>query len=243
MKTIVLKETDVFRGPLVLINRAHPLRNFQVELTELRYQDQRIPMESRAAALLTACIQSVGGVGLIVPVSGWRSREEQVQIWDDSLRENGEAFTRSYVALPGCSEHQSGLAVDLAKAAAEIDFIRPDFPYDGVCGAFRRSAAKFGFIERYREEKRALTGIAAEPWHFRYVGAPHAALIAEHGLCLEEYADFLKRGEQTCSLENGKTALVRYVPCAGAETELSVPAGCYQVSGDNAGGFIVTLWG
>lgn len=232
----------MFRGPLVLINREHPLRNFKVELAELHNKEKSIPMESRAAALLTACIRSVGGEGMIVPVSGWRSRAEQVQIWNDSLRENGEAFTRNYVALPDCSEHQSGLAIDLARAAADIDFIRPAFPYDGVCGAFRRCAAEFGFIERYRAEKQPLTGIAAEPWHFRYVGAPHAALLEEHGLCLEEYIDFLKRGAQTCSLGNGTTALVRYIPCAGKETAFAAPEGCYQISGDNVGGFVLTSW-
>ena len=61
-------------------------------------------------------------------------------------------------------------------AAEHIDFIRPDFPDDGVCGAFRRAAARYGFLERYTREKEALTGIAEEPWHFRYVGVPHARL-------------------------------------------------------------------
>ena len=185
----------------------------------------------------------MGGAGRIVPVSGWRSRTEQEQIWADSLRDHGEAFTRSYVALPDCSEHQSGLAIDLAKAAEEIDFIRPEFPYDGVCGAFRRSAAKYGFIERYREEKRALTGIAAEPWHFRYVGAPHAQLMETNGLCLEEYRDFLRQGPRSVALENGRMAQVFYVPAAGAVTEVEVPEGCCQISGDNVEGFILTWWG
>ncbi len=243
-RSILLREADLHRGPLVLINREHPLEGgFHGELAELPRRGQSVLMESRAAALLEACIQSVGGAGRIVPVSGWRSRTEQEQIWADSLRDHGEAFTRSYVALPDCSEHQSGLAIDLAKAAEEIDFIRPEFPYDGVCGAFRRSAAKYGFIERYREEKRALTGIAAEPWHFRYVGAPHAVLMDKHNLCLEEYSPFLRRGEQVCVLENGKRARVRYVPWAGTETEVTVAEDCCQISGDNVGGFIVTIWG
>ena len=81
------------------------------------------------------------------------------------------------MALPGCSEHQTGLAIDLGKAAGYIDFIRPAFPYDGVCGRFRRLAARYGFIERYQRGKEEVTGISAEPWHFRYVGAPHAQLM------------------------------------------------------------------
>lgn len=128
-----------------------------------------------------------------MPVSGWRSQQEQQRIWDDSMAEHGETFTRQYVALPGCSEHQTGLAIDLGKAAGYIDFIRPAFPYDGVCGRFRRLAARYGFIERYQRGKEEVTGISAEPWHFRYVGAPHAQLMETNGLCLEEYRDFCGR--------------------------------------------------
>ena len=109
------------------------------------------------------------------------------------MAEHGETFTRQYVALPGCSEHQTGLAIDLGKAAGYIDFIRPAFPYDGVCGRFRRLAARYGFIERYQRGKEEVTGISAEPWHFRYVGAPHAQLMETNGLCLEEYRDFLRQ--------------------------------------------------
>ena len=93
------------------------------------------------------------------------------------MAESGLAFTHKYVAYPGCSEHQTGLAIDLGKAAGHIDFIRPAFPYDGTCGAFRRAAAAYGFIERYQKGKESLTGIAREPWHFRYVGLPHAAIM------------------------------------------------------------------
>ena len=175
-------------------------------------------------------------------MSGWRSQQEQQRIWDDSMAEHGETFTRQYVALPGCSEHQTGLAIDLGKAAGYIDFIRPAFPYDGVCGRFRRLAARYGFIERYQWGKEEVTGISAEPWHFRYVGAPHAQLMETNGLCLEEYRDFLRQGPRSVALENGRMAQVFYVPAAGAVTEVEVPEGCCQISGDNVEGFILTWW-
>lgn len=76
----------------------------------------------------------------IVPVSGYRSLNEQMDIYNDSLKDNGEDFTRKYVALPKHSEHQTGLAIDLGLNKEKIDFIRPDFPYDGICGTFRRFA-------------------------------------------------------------------------------------------------------
>ena len=128
-----------------------------------------------------------------MPVSGWRSLEEQRDIFAASLREDGEEFTRKFVALPGCSEHQTGLAIDLALKKEKVDFICPDFPCEGICQRFRERAAAYGFIERYREEKKHLTGIAGEPWHFRYVGCPHAEIMEKLGMCLEEYREFIKR--------------------------------------------------
>lgn len=77
------------------------------------------------------------------------------------------------------SEHQTGLAIDLAENKEQIDFICPHFPYTGICGEFRAAAPRFGFIERYVSGKEQITGIGAEPWHFRYVGYPHSVIMAE----------------------------------------------------------------
>lgn len=244
MRTMNLAREDVFTGPLVLVNRQHPLRGRSdggLAPVDDRYPD--ILLDRRAVKLLSACIQRIGGGAEIVPVSGWRSQEEQQRIWDGTLAESGPDFTRQYVAYPGCSEHQTGLAIDLGRAAKKIDLIRPDFPDTGKCGAFRRLAAQYGFIQRYRREKEDITGIAEEPWHFRYVGAPHALLMEAHGLCLEEYGDFLRQGEREVCLPGGRRVRVSYISCEGDETALQLPEGCCQVSGDNAGGFIVTCWG
>ena len=90
-------------------------------------------------------------------------------------------------ARPGCSEHETGLAIDLGENVPELDFIRPSFPDTGICGTFRARAAEFGFILRYPKGKEAVTGIGWEPCHFRYVGVPFAREIADRGLTLEEY--------------------------------------------------------
>lgn len=243
-RQLTLDRSQVFEGPLVLVNPSHPIR--REGLMELVPADPgypRVLLERRTAWLLQACLQSIRARGAIVPVSGWRSRREQQEIWDDTLRQQGEEFTRSYVALPGCSEHQTGLAIDLGAAAEHIDFIRPEFPAEGVCGNFRRVAASYGFVQRYRRDKEALTSIAEEPWHFRYVGAPHARLMEENHLCLEEYGDFVRAKPRRCRMPDGKTATVTYLPCPGPAVELEEPEGCYQLSGDNDGGFFLTVWG
>ncbi len=135
MKHLTLHRSQSFRGSLILVNRDHPLQETETpELIPLDAAYPDIRMERRAGKLLSACIQAAGGRGTIVPVSGWRSFGEQQSIWDDTLAKEGETFTRQYVAFPGCSEHQTGLAMDLAKAAPSIDFIRPDFPDEGPAG-------------------------------------------------------------------------------------------------------------
>ena len=244
MRIVHLPKARSATGPLVLVDRQHPLQtSAPIDLIAVDSYHPDILLDRQAARALAACIQEVGGNREIVPVSGWRSQAEQQRIWDDTLAADGASFTEKYVALPGCSEHQTGLAIDLGRTAGKIDFIRPAFPYDGICGAFRKAAAAYGFIERYQRGKEPLTGIAPEPWHFRYVGTPHAMLMEANGLCLEEYAGFLQQGPCSCPLPGGRLAQVFYVPCEEDETEIQLPDGCCQISGDNAGGFIVTAWG
>lgn len=176
---------------LILVNRENPLRRFpdadMLEPVLEEYPD--VLMEHRAARALQALLEAIGNRGEIIPVSGFRTQAEQQKIWDDTLLERGEEFTRKFVAYPGCSEHQTGLAIDLGANLPEIDFICPEFPDTGIFGKFREKAADFGFIERYPKGKEAVTGIGAEPWHFRYVGVPHAAVMKAGGLVLEEYAE------------------------------------------------------
>lgn len=242
MRRVVFRREQTCQGPLILVNAAHPLAEVPPpQLTDLT--GSGVLLEREAARLLNACIHAVGGRWDIVPVSGWRSRAEQQSIWEETLTKEGADFTRRYVALPGCSEHETGLAIDLGKRAAQIDFIRPDFPDHSACGAFRRLAAEYGFIQRYRREKESLTGIAEEPWHFRYVGVPHARLMEDNGLCLEEYGNFLRAGPREYALSNGRRMTVSYLPCPRETAELTMPENTrFRVSGHNDGGLILTVW-
>lgn len=139
--------------------------------------------------------------------------------------------------------HQTGLAIDLGLAADEIDFIRPDFPADGVCGAFRRRAADFGFVLRYPAGKEAVTGIAHEPWHFRYVGVPHARLMAEMGFTLEEYVAWLRECHSQAPLRRRLGLYEFSVQYHHGTARPVLPEyGYSQLSRDNCGGWIVTTW-
>ena len=233
----------IHNGLLILVNAEHPIQHMERPVLAPAVPGSDILLDTRAAATLSGLISRIGAAGEIVPVSGWRSEAEQREIWDGSMRESGEEFTRKYVALPGCSEHQTGLAIDLALRADNIDFIRPEFPYDGVCGRFRALAADYGFVERYQGGKEGVTGIAAEPWHFRYVGRPHARIMCEMGLCLEEYVEYLRAYPYPERLLEVRGEVYEAeVGFAGARDTLGLPDAPYQVSGNNVDGYIYTLW-
>lgn len=277
MKNMKLQYEDIFLGDLILVNEEHPLffqeedipsfsRNLQNQeplsrsffprtqhhAPSFMAVDEEYPdilLQKKAATVLSHMIQDIGGEKEIVPVSGYRSGKEQTRIWEDSIKENGEEFTRKYVALPGHSEHQTGLAIDLGLKKEVIDFIRPDFPYEGICGRFRQIAPEYGFIERYERGKEPITKIAHEPWHFRYVGYPHSKIMKEQGISLEEYIEMLKEfpmEEQHYFYEKeaGRQAEVFFVPLSKKKKAmLSIPEEClYQISGNNVDGCIVTIW-
>mgnify|MGYP000891056636 CR=1 FL=1 len=174
----------------------------------------------------------------------WRALEEQQAIWEDSLAENGLPFTQTYVAYPGHSEHQTGLAIDLGRRGASIDFIRPDFPYTGLCQTFRREMARYGLIQRYPAGKEEITGIGHEPWHFRYVGQPHAAIMEARGLTLEEYIAWLREFPYESCRYQEKNAIVSFLPGASdgptiLKRDSDLPC---TISGNNVDGFIITEW-
>lgn len=247
---IELHRKNIYTGNLILVNADYPY-NEQVNETDLVNVDKSacdVLLERRAVTLLSKLMEEINGSGQISAVSGWRSMQEQENIYAQSLKENGSEFTQKYVALPGHSEHQTGLAIDLALTSDNIDFIRPDFPYTGICQTFRELSSQYGFIERYPQKKESITGIAHEPWHFRYIGVPHAEIMKKNDLCMEEYITFIKQfayGEQKYNFTVAqKNFSVSYLPASEAEVvciEIAedVP---YTISGNNIDGYIITEW-
>ena len=115
---------------------------------------------------------------------GYRTQSEQSRILEKRIEkymEDNEEMTYEdarhealrTVAIPGTSEHQLGLAVDISGSGADAWLSQHCWDY--------------GFIVRYREDKYKYTGIASEPWHFRYVGTEVSLDMRDSGLCLEEY--------------------------------------------------------
>lgn len=174
----------------------------------------------------------------------FRTNERQQELYDADLAATGNE-TSDRVALPGHSEHECGYALDFGINAEGVD-------YDGT-GEYdwiNKNCWKYGFILRYTEEKAGITKIKSEPWHYRYVGVPHAYYMYTNNLCLEEYIELLENhpydGEHLkFADENGTNYEVYFFASDdGAETTLvPVPSNRkYEISGDNAGGFIVTVY-
>lgn len=214
---------------LLLINAAHPLRQERTAADMAEFRG--VLLDAAVVPSLRRLFEAAGADGKITAVSGFRSHAEQSRLYAECLAENGRAFTENYVALPGCSEHESGLAVDLAEIKERIDPVRPDFPYSGVCQKLREKAPYYGWIQRYEKGKGALTRIAEEPWHFRYVGYPHSRIMAKTGMCLEEYTAYLLRETAESHPLCFRDDYHQYEIFRAAE-------GCRGALDTNAGGFV-----
>lgn len=252
---IQVNREDVHKGCLILVNQENPVKQIVPSLRSLpasirkasHVQEQRIMLDKMCIQPLSALLEACQAADDIAAVSGYRSREAQAKIYAASLEENGAAFTSRYVAIPGASEHQTGLAVDVGLCMGDIDYICPTFPDDGASGRFKALAAEYGFIQRYEESKEAITGIACEPWHYRYVGYPHSMLMKQLDLCLEEYTAYMKsfsyHKEHLYVEGRSAFAEIYYVEAEEQVTTVPIIRGdSYQLSGNNQDGFVVTVF-
>lgn len=163
---------------LMLVNASHPLPDgYEAELKEYGGALMHPLMIDSYIALKTAVYEKTG-VNIYVS-SDYRTREEQEAIIAES--EDGIA------AQIGCSEHEAGLALDVyAPYYAGMEFLKSEAGRE-----VNRICQEYGYIIRYPRDKVDVTEISYEPWHLRYVGAPHAKIMADSGLTLEEYIEYL----------------------------------------------------
>jgi len=144
-------------------------------------------MRSEAAKALENLFEGAEKDGVyLAGVSGYRSHKTQTALFNRYVQRDGEEKAKTYSAVPGHSEHETGLSIDVSgsdgKCAAEDCF-------GGTKEAdwLAQHASEYGFIIRYPEGKDSITGYKYEPWHIRYVGVDIASEIADRGITLEEY--------------------------------------------------------
>ncbi|EPY2277115.1 M15 family metallopeptidase [Clostridium sporogenes] len=122
---------------------------------------------------------------ILLGVSGYRSYNYQVNVYNNSVYRNGQQHAYKYVAQPGSSEHQTGLAMDIV--STEYTNLDENFVNTRAYKWLKENCYKYGFIIRYPKEKENVTGYNFEPWHIRYVGTEAATEIMNKGITLEEY--------------------------------------------------------
>lgn len=245
-----LSPSDISRGNLVLVNNDHAfdlehvgelvyiadfaVPSFRVSNNEIRLAEHIVEPLVR---MLDAFYEAIGSNNVSV-ISGFRDLARQREILDDNIARMGPVEARRWAVDPGHSEHHTGLAIDFGfyQYGNLMTFLGV-----GRTAWLGRNAHQFGFIERYPEGSSAITGVAHEPWHFRYVGLPHSYLMRQLGMVLEEYIDFLKGH---CSDEPFFATFedFEYIIYFTRELEAFVPVGSYySISGTNTDGFIVTI--
>ncbi|WP_312941677.1 M15 family metallopeptidase [Oscillibacter sp.] len=173
---------------LILVNKDNYIPdNYEVELTVLSNGQS---IDTRIYPSLQKMFNDMRSDGYYsIVASGYRTQEKQQELMDEKTqaymdeghsKSEAKNLAEEWVAVPGTSEHQLGLAVDINQDASLSTA-------DEVYGWLAENAYKYGFIQRYPADKTEITSTIYEPWHYRYVGINAATEIYMGGICLEEY--------------------------------------------------------
>ena len=152
-------------------------------------KNEDILLEKKAAKALNKMLLNVNHKFpniKIIPDSGYRNLEYQKKVMDYYIEHEGEEKAKKRVALPGTSEHHTGLAIDVA-------MVNNGIYNDNITGKeapiifLHNNCYKYGYILRFPKDKENITYVMSEPWHFRYVGKKLAKYLYQHNLTLEEF--------------------------------------------------------
>lgn len=174
---------------LILVNRDNRKEELNPQLTDV----DTIKVDSRIAEATRQFLEAARKISPEQELnSGYRSVAEQQELYDQTVagleaaglsREDAEREVQKQVQLPGASEHQTGLAVDMSVPSGQTD---------DLATQIAAIAPDYGFILRYPDAKSDITGIDFENWHYRYVGVESAKYMQKNNLVLEEYLQRLK---------------------------------------------------
>jgi D-alanyl-D-alanine carboxypeptidase len=197
-KNIIQNPTNL----LVLVNKNYSLPSGYVPPDLVRpnvafsFGDQKVEqsyLRKEAAGALEKMFSVAKKSGIeLYAASGYRSFRYQKALYDAEVRQVGQAKASLAEALPGTSEHQTGLAMDIASKSTNL-LLTEGFADTSEGKWLNENAHRFGFILRYQKGKEGNTHYEYEPWHFRFVGVKVATIIYEHNWTLEEYFNKVKK--------------------------------------------------
>ena len=206
-------------GLLWLVNQDNPLPPTFTPQNLVTHQNNiRIhPSAHTAYTKMLAAMQAEGVTHGLQLASAYRPYEYQRSLFERKTRDlisqghspaAADELASKSLQRPGASEHQTGLALDVTVTG----HLTQDFAATAAGQWLAANSHRFGFIIRYPRHKAEITQIIYEPWHLRYVGAPHAQIIWENGITLEEYTLFIAAGPYIvwCKNESRAYYLVTY---------------------------------
>ncbi len=171
----------------MLVNYEHKVPdNYDLKLKDIENNKVAIILYNSLRRMMATANDD--GIEIVINNS-YRSNSDQKRIYDSKIKSyqnqgynyiTAEKLTKSSVAEPGYSEHETGLAIDFSKSG---NYTKNNKMWSWL----NKNAYKFGFILRYPENKTNITKVEYEPWHYRYVGNELAKEIYESNLTLEEY--------------------------------------------------------
>ena len=229
---------SVHSGSLILVDANHPYTDTPKLLNFTQFKNAHIRLPSTSLQVNEITTQ---------PLAAWfnafyaATKSDKVMVY--MTNSNTTSNPNYKVNIP---ERTSGLTLDLSILSADGKSHTP-FTADGTYAWLHQHAAEYGYVLRFPNDKQQQTGQKGLSWHYRFVGLPHAIYMKEQNLCLEEYIALVQQhpfnGQHLVYTAGGQNYEVYYVPASnGAATDIPYPNGLTpQISGDNIGGFIVTV--
>ncbi len=192
----------MINGYLSLLNKEYILKGeLELELVSIGNGHE---LEPRSAEAIKRMVADARKEGMYISIaSSYRTYMKQVNLFKNKIKRlesTGFSHVKAVeeagkvVAVPGTSEHQLGLTVDFLTGSYRVldEGIRSTKEYKWI----EEHAWEYGYVIRYPSGKSDVTGIISEPWHLRYVGVPAAKLMAEQGICLEEFLGVAYDGQK-----------------------------------------------
>lgn len=186
---------------LVLINKQHSIpEDYEFTLGSINTVKGTMRCDERIIPDLLKMLQAAKDDGVNLQIcSPYRDMNRQVYLFDRKINaymKQGMSYMDAYsltaqaVTVPGASEHQIGLALDIV--SDKYSYLNEGFGDTEAGKWLAEHSCEYGFILRYPKGKEYITGIEYEPWHFRYVGREAAMIITSEDLTLEEFVDSLE---------------------------------------------------
>lgn len=195
-------DSNISDWELLLVNKNYKIpEGYSVELEEV---EKTHKVDKRITESLKQMLSDARKEGLSpIICSSYRTNAKQQKLYNNKVTqykkwgyssEEAKELASYWVAIPGTGEHETGLAVDIVSKNYQILDEKQEETAEQKW--LIENSYKYGFVLRYPTNKKDITMINYEPWHYRYVGIDNATYMKEHDMCLEEYIDYLKQFEE-----------------------------------------------